>query len=211
MASKARRVTRMSALLFVTLLVSTAAAQERGAQLYDFCSQCHRADGSGNPLVLAPSIAGLPHWYIENQLRKFREGVRGAHFDDIPGMRMRPMSLWLQSEADLEAVAAHVASMPRTNPEPILVGGNATAGAALFAPCVACHNPDASGNPKLFAPPLAGASDWYLLSTLLRFKAGVRGANPADQYGIMMVAMASTLPDAQAMRDVIAHIMTLSK
>lgn len=212
MASNERTVVGLAALLSVTLLASAAAAAEdRGAQLYAFCSQCHGEAGGGNEAFLAPSIAGLPQWYVETQLGKFREGWRGKHFDDIPGMRMRPMSLWLQGDEDVTAVAAHVAAMPRTDPAPTLVGGDAAAGQNLFAPCIACHQANASGNEQLKAPPLAGASDWYLLSSLQRYKARIRGSNPADQYGVLMTSMAATLADEQAMKNVIAYIMTLSK
>jgi cytochrome c553 len=61
------------------------------------------------------------------------------------------------------------------------------------------------------APPIAGASDWYLLAQLKKFKAGVRGANPADVTGGTMRPMAMTLADEQAMKNVIAHISTLNR
>jgi cytochrome c553 len=204
---------RLAALLAAALLVAggTAAAKERGAELFSLCSQCHGAAGDGNPATLAPSIAGLPGWYVEGQLQKFRGGLRGTHFDDIAGMRMRPMALWLRSDDDVKAVAAYVASLPRTKPAATLVGGNATQGAALFAVCNACHGADGAGNQQLFAPPLRGATDWYLLKQLKNFKGGVRGFKPTDQNGIIMAGMAATLADEQAMKDVIAHIMTLPK
>ena len=203
----------LAALLAAAVLVAsgTAAADERGEELFPLCSQCHGAAGEGNAAALAPSIAGLPAWYVETQLQKFRSGLRGTHFDDIAGMRMRPMALWLRSDEDVKAVAAHVESMPGTNPAPSLVGGNAASGAALFVVCNACHGVDAAGNPQLFAPPLRGATDWYLLKQLKKFKGGVRGFNPTDQYGRIMAPMAATLADEQAMKDVIAHIMSLSK
>ena len=71
------------------------------------------------------------------------------------------------------------------------------------------HN-DGSGNPALGSPPLKHASDWYLLSQLKKFKGGVRGTNPMDTNGALMVGMAQTLVDEQAMKDVIAHIMTFT-
>ncbi|MFQ5418387.1 MAG: c-type cytochrome [Myxococcota bacterium] len=201
------------AALAASLLVfgASASAEERGAELFAFCSQCHGADGGGNELYLAPAIAGLPEWYVSGQLQKFRTGMRGTHYDDIGGMRMRPMSMWLRKDEDVAAVAAHVAELPATNPAPTLQGGNAAAGKAIYAPCTACHAADASGNEQLQGPPLRGASDWYLLKSLSKFKAGVRGSNPADQYGIMMSAMAANLADVQAMKDVIAYIATFSE
>jgi cytochrome c553 len=205
----------MSALaaLVVALLALPASAQdlERGSTLYALCTQCHLSDGRGNPLALAPAIAGLPEWYVVSQLQKFRAGHRGQHFDDIAGMRMRPMSLALGSDADVTAVAAYVASLAPVTPTPVLTGGDPARGQALYAPCAACHAPDGSGNQAVFGPPLKHASDWYLLTQLVNFRAGVRGAKLGDTSGALMLPMANTLPNEQAMRDVIAYITTLAK
>jgi cytochrome c553 len=163
-------------------------------------------------LYLAPAIGGMPLWYLEGQLTKFREGGRGTHFDDIPGMRMRPMALSLRSEHgdDLKDVAAYVASLPVQKPEPTLTGGDAARGAAHFAVCQACHGAQGEGVQATNGPPLANQDDWYLLSSLQRFKAGVRGSNPADANGAVMRGMAAILQDEQAMKDVIAHIVSLA-
>lgn len=182
----------------------------RGEALYDLCSQCHGATGVGNQDIEAPAIAGLPGWYIEATLKKFKVGGRGTHPDDISGMRMRPMSMSLRKDLDIAAVTAYVAQLPPVNPAPTVEGGDAARGAVLYAPCIACHMPDGSGNPALGAPTLKHASDWYLLSQLKKFKGGVRGTNPLDPNGALMVGMSQTLVDEQAMKDVVAHIMTLS-
>jgi len=213
MAAMKNRAGRLAVLLAAVLLGTggAAAAEERGAELFSLCSQCHGAAGQGNAATLAPSIAGLPEWYVEGQLQKFRSGMRGTHFDDIAGMRMRPMALWIRNDDDVKAVAAYVASLPRTSPAATLEGGDATRGAVLFTPCHACHGPEAVGNQQLGAPPLRGATDWYLLRQLQNFKGGIRGYDPADQFGKLMVPMAAMLADEQAMKDVIAHIMTLPK
>ena len=187
-----------------------AADLDRGEALYDLCTQCHGAEGQGNPTIEAPSIAGLPRWYVESTVKKFRAGGRGTHPEDFQGMRMRPMSMALRSEEDVAHVSAYVASLPPHKPAPLLRGGDAARGAQLYAPCIACHMPDGSGNPALGSPPLAHASDWYLLSQLKKFKGGVRGTNPKDPNGALMVGMAQLLADEQAMKDVIAHIMTLA-
>ena len=201
------------AALAVAMLAASASAQDldRGAQLYDLCAQCHGAAGAGNPAFLAPSIAGLPQWYVQSQLQKFRAGHRGGHFDDIAGMRMRPMSLALADDADVASVAAYVASLTKMPPAPVLTGGDAARGQTLFAPCAACHAPDGSGNEAVLGPPLNHASDWYLLTQLANFRAGVRGTKPGDTTGALMRPMSLTLPDEQAMRDVIAYITTLAK
>ncbi len=183
---------------------------ERGEDLYRLCASCHADDASGNEEVGAPAIAGMAQWYVEAQLEKFRSGMRGAHFDDIAGMRMRPMSLTLMREGDVSAVSGYVAGLPPVAPAPLLTGGNAANGKTLYTPCIACHAADGSGNQALFGAPLANVSDWYLLKQLENFRSGVRGAKPGDQSGAMMRPMAMTLADEQAMKDVIAHIMTLS-
>jgi cytochrome c oxidase subunit II len=189
---------------------SSAQDLERGAELFQLCAQCHGANGGGNQAYLAPAIAGLPEWYVQAQLHKFQSGGRGTHFDDVGGMRMRPMSMWLHGDADVANVAAYVASLPKTWPKPQLEGGDPEAGKAKYAVCIACHGVNGEGNQALNAPPLVGASDWYMLTSLKNFKAGVRGTNPKDTTGALMRPMSMTLADDQAILDVIAYISTLN-
>jgi cytochrome c553 len=181
----------------------------RGHELYQSCQPCHGADAGGNPAILAPSIAGLPEWYIEAQLMKFRSAKRGYHFDDIAGLRMRPMALSMPTTDDVKTVAAYIAQLPRVTHPPMVEGGDANKGKALFATCVACHGPDAAGNKAMNAPPIAGADDWYLLEQLGKFKKKIRGDGTIDQVGATMQAMSLSLPDEQAMKDVVAYIKTL--
>jgi cytochrome c553 len=191
-----------------------AAAQDlaRGAQIYDLCAACHGDAGQGNELYLAPAIGGLPLWYVQGQLTKFRDGGRGTHFDDLPGMRMRPMARQLATARgnDLEDVAAYVASLPAVKPEPTLTGGDPARGAPHYAVCQACHGAAGEGVQATNGPPLANQSDWYLLSSLERFKSGIRGSAPNDPNGAVMRGMAAILQDEQAMKDVIAHIVSLA-
>lgn len=198
--------------LAVALPAAKALAQDtaRGEQLYGLCSQCHGENGGGDPVALAPAIAGLPAWFVTGQLQKFRSGGRGTHFDDISGMRMRPMSMWLRDDADVANVAAYVASLPKVSPAPTLEGGNAEVGKEKYALCASCHGVNGEGNQALNGSPLAGTSDWYQLSSLQKFKAGVRGG-PKDPSGALMRGMAtSQIPDEQTMLDLIAYIVTLT-
>ena len=192
--------------------VSGALADDgRGQVLFDLCAACHGPDAGGNQLFLAPAIAGMDGWYLQAQLEKFRSGARGTHFDDLSGMRMRPMSLTLRTEEDVKAIVRYVAALPSVNPAPTLEGGDPTRGQALYALCGSCHGMAGEGNEALNGPRMAHSSDWYLLSQLQKFRSGVRGSNPADPIAIMMRPMALTLADEQAMNDVIAYIMTLSR
>jgi len=182
----------------------------RGKELFQTCVPCHGKDGHGNQALGAPAIAGQQQWYLEAQLTKFKSAVRGAHPDDEEGARMRPMARTLWHEVDIPSVSEYVASMPQNRPAPTLQGGDPEAGKARYAVCAACHGPDAAGMKPLFAPELAHQADWYMMKQLGKFKSGLRGAHPEDIHGQQMRAMALTLPDEQAMKDVIAYIKTLA-
>jgi cytochrome c553 len=189
-----------------------AADLERGEVLFELCTQCHMADGGGNQKFLAPAIAGLPAWYVEMQLKNFKSGLRGLHAEDRGGLRMYPMSLWVRTEADQKAVSAYVESMaPLQTARALHHPGDATKGQGYYAVCGACHAADGTGNKAMGAPPLVGMSDWYLFSSIQKYKTSVRGGAVGDPYGAAMTGMVATLPDDDAIRDVIAHIQSLEK
>lgn len=203
-------VAALAAIAFASAPAPAAADDlARGEALYGFCKQCHGSAAQGNPLFLAPAIGGLSDWYVSAQLKNFKAGVRGTNPHDLGGLRMYPMSLALKDDADIEAVAAYVASLPSPNPTPIVEGGNAAKGATSWTTCAACHGPDGAGNQALNAPRLVGGSDWYLVEALQKYKAGIRGGNPKNQPAVMMRGMALSLADEQAIKDVVAHIMSM--
>jgi len=181
----------------------------RGEVLFDTCRLCHGSDGLGNPGLQAPAIAGLPKWYIEGQLEKFRAGIRGVHPDDAPGMLMRPSAVALREDRDIEAVAEHVASLPADGELTVVLDGEVEAGAVIYAGvCSACHGSSASGDELLGAPPLVLIDPWYMLTQLRHFKTGVRGSHPRDTWGMTMRINAEPLSDRD-MKDVITYITTL--
>lgn len=184
-----------------------AKGMERGEYLFsNYCAPCHTASGMGKPNVAAPAIAGLPQWYVQRQLENYRGDLRGYHYDDIEGMRMKPMARTLMSEGDVALVAEYVSNLAPVQPTPS-VEGDAEKGKALYAPCTACHQANGTGMEALGAPPLINTHDWYLVTQLKKFKGGVRGAK--DQYGASMAPMTGGLADEQAMKDVVAYIQTL--
>jgi len=218
MMTKVRTSTMIGTLVALSCLLSACqapgpdkASLKYSEELYDGCVQCHGSAGEGNQDLAAPAIAGLERWYIKAQLRKFKRSQRGWHIDDMPGKRMMPMAMALNTDEKVDLVAAYVANLPRTNPAPTLEGGNPETGKIYFATCVQCHGEDARGNIDEFGPPLAGASDWYLLTQLQNFKVGARGTHPDDVTGAKMRPFSMTLPTDQAMKDVIAYIGTLSE
>ena len=180
----------------------------RGKELFETCAECHGTHGEGNSEIGAPNIAGMNSWYVEAELRKFRAGIRGAQFDDIEGMRMRPMALSLPSDNDVPAVAKYVESLPPVRHAPVL-GGDPLLGKRRYALCSGCHNPDGGGNEAVKAPRLAGLDDWYLATELKKFKGGVRGADPRDEEGSAMAPMANSLANDKVIRDVAAYISNL--
>lgn len=64
-----------------------------GARIYaGSCGACHGPEGSGNPAMGAPPLAGQSDWYLAKQLEDFRAGRRGSHPDDQRGQQMQMMA-----------------------------------------------------------------------------------------------------------------------
>ena len=66
------------------------------------------------------------------------------------------------------------------------------------------------GNEQFNAPRLAGMTDWYLVAQLEKFRAGLRGHKPDDNFGAQMAAFAKLLPDDEALNDVVSYINSLA-
>jgi len=208
------RLDFLSVFLLILFVSNTGSAQsdnKRGERVYKLCTYCHGDQGEGRQELAAPAIAGLPEWYLKRQLTKFYEGVRGTHPQDLAGMRMRAMGKALYSDQnDIEAVSKHVAALPRVKLADT-VRGRVLKGEAAYKACVACHGEKGEGNESVGAPPLVGASDWYLVTQLHHFKSGVRAGNPErDPTGAVMRGMAATL-SAEGVDDVVAYINVLNQ
>ncbi len=204
-----RTILAVSGLLFGLACTAPSDPIALGEELYEGCSACHGEAGEGSTALKVPAIAGLDKTYLGVQIENFRSNIRGKDPKDLQGQRMRPMAKQLRNAKEVEAVAAYLTKLPRANPAAESKGGDATKGKALYAPCIACHQVDGTGNPALKAPALAFTQDWYLRQQLRAFKSGRRGSNPKDIGGLLMKPMAASLTDEQAILDVVAHIMTL--
>jgi cytochrome c553 len=198
-------------LLSVTAAVSYAASEQpaTGAADYGFCTVCHGAQGNGNPAIQAPKIAGIQPWYLRQELQHFRGKLRGIQPGDVSGMEMQPVAMQLNDQA-IDAVAAYVSTFA-PQPSPLTVTGDVQHGRKLFAACASCHGPKGEGNDALHAPALAGQSDWYLVTQLQHFKAGLRGFAAQDVTGTQMRAAAAILPDEAAIKDVVSYINTFKR
>lgn len=171
------------------------------------CVTCHGGAGYGNPVVGAPSLAGLEPWYLRNQLLGFRANYRGAEKQYVPALEMQDSVAEL-SDTEIEQLVASISAWEPVASDPTLTG-DINHGAALYASCAACHGVNAEGNELLSAPGLAARDDWYLLRQLKLFKSGFRGAHPDDLLGQQMSAAVDALETEQDMTDVIVYIKTL--
>lgn len=211
--------------------VAPAATPEHGEFLFsNYCAPCHGPTAGGKPEIAAPAIAGLPVWYVAGQVQNYRSGVRGTHFDDLEGMRMRPMSLTLGTEIDVTAVSMYVAGLPPAPGPATIEGGDVEAGKLTFnSTCAACHMPTGEGMEAVGAPTLLVQPDWYLYKQLGKFHEGIRGADAnrdlrGNQMRVnllqfvdrkMQEPQAANLSAEQVLdpirRDVVAYIQTLRK
>jgi cytochrome c oxidase subunit II len=188
--------------------VAHAADPAAGKAAYALCAACHGANGEGNLNMNAPRIAGQEPWYLKRQMEAYRNGWRGTAPGDTPGMQMRPMAMAVAAPQALENLAAYVEALPE--PEmTITVEGDVEAGQRAYAVCAACHGARAEGNEQMAGPRLAGQSDWYLVRQMHNYRNGLRGYDPKDIFGNQMKPMAMTLPDDQAILDVVAYINSL--
>ena len=196
-----------------------------GRSSYAVCVSCHGANGEGNKALNAPKIAGLPDWYVERQLHKFKSGIRGVNSKDIYGQQMRPMSMTLANDEAIKNVTVYLASLsglPSPTPkDDVSISDKADIISSekmvsqsppkepLYAPCASCHGLNAQGNQKLGAPRLAGQQPWYLERQLRNWREGIRGTHNEDIYGMQMRPMAMTLLDDASINKVVNYIGTL--
>lgn len=202
---------RHLALLAVMLLTLPAIAAGQPVipdDKFVYCTVCHGVQVGGNRIIAAPRLSDLSAWYVERQLQGFKKGWRGVHDDDAGGHEMRPMAAIL-TDAEIAEAAQYVDAVDSPLPE-ATVEGDPERGKSLYGSCIACHGANGEGNETLFSPALAGLNDWYVVSQLSKFKAGIRGNHADDTYGQQMRAAAGLLPDEQAIRDVARYISTLS-
>jgi len=88
-----------------------------GERIYRTCGACHGWDGQGIFALNAPRQAGMSDWYLVNQLKNFRAGIRGAHADDKYGMQMQMMATILQTDEQINNVIAYINTLPGPQPE----------------------------------------------------------------------------------------------
>jgi cytochrome c oxidase subunit 2 len=179
-----------------------------GQAAYAICASCHGAEGEGNIALNSPKIAGQQAWYLERQLNYFKKGVRGGP-GDTNGAMMVGMANTLVDDAAVRNMSAYIATLPDTPSTPTIAGDVANGGSIYDRNCAACHLDNGSGTWYTDAPKLAGMSDWYFVTQISNFRAGIRGLHREDDYGEQMVSMATAMSGLEEIEDVAAYINTM--
>ena len=190
---------------FAQVGARTPGNAEAGKASYAVCAACHGANGEGNVALNAPRLSGQGAWYLERQMRLFREGARGTHEKDVFGRMMAPMAATLADNAAIANVAAYIATLPDA-PAATTIKGDVDKGRQRYETCAACHGANGGGIAATNAPRLQGMSDWYMARQLRNFRDGVRGAHAQDLHGGQMALVAGMLVDDASIGDILAYI-----
>ena len=174
------------------------------------CAACHGAQGEGNRQLNAPKLTGLEDWYLQRQLKYFKQGARGTHErgrvrqnDGADGGDAGRRCRHRQRQRLYRDACRPYPPRPRSAEMQTMVER------LYVSTCGACHGADGRGVQSTNAPRLKGMNDWYLVTQLKNFSRGVRGTHPQDMYGPQMALMSATLADDQAVNDLVAYINTL--
>jgi len=79
-----------------------------GQKRYLTCGTCHGPDGRGVQQMNAPGLKGMSDWYLVTQLKNFKQGIRGAHPQDMYGPQMALMAAILQDDQAINDLVAYV-------------------------------------------------------------------------------------------------------
>jgi cytochrome c553 len=159
------------------------------------CIACHGPNGEGKEELHSPSIAGLPTWYVEEQVKKFRAGTRGFHPEDLPGQQMRAIALTL-TDAQISEAAVTIAALPIRPSESPPAGFDLENARISYAnDCMECHRYNGKGEIVFHSAQLVTLNRSYLLRQLMNFRSGRRGATEGDMYGSKMVEKTRSLTD----------------
>jgi len=86
---------------------------EEGMRLFqERCMECHRYNASGEMTFGSPPLIGRQGWYLEEQLKKFKSGKRGAIKNDVNGAKMVQITTsFIEDEQMLRDVVAYIMTL----------------------------------------------------------------------------------------------------
>ncbi|WP_158966797.1 c-type cytochrome [Paraglaciecola sp. L3A3] len=196
-----------SLLLFTSLTISANTSEAPTPVGLEYCTVCHGSQLMGNQNIGAPRLTGLSQWYVERQLKNFKNGIRGSHPEDATGEEMMRMVGNLSNQ-QISDIALWVTKTHSVKPTPSLFA-DAAAGEKLYQSCAACHGKNAEGNQALGAPRLSGLNDWYILTQLNHFRQGIRGSKAQDTFGQQMKAASGVISSEQDAANLAAYVQKL--
>ena len=82
-----------------------------GQTHYATCAVCHGANGRGIQAMNAPGLKGMSDWYLVTQLKNFKQGIRGAHPQDMYGGQMALMAAILTDDRAVDDLVAHISTL----------------------------------------------------------------------------------------------------
>lgn len=199
----------MNKIWLMFMLLSSAALADSKQPDAQYCLVCHGSAAQGNAAIKAPNLSILPDWYLRQQFIAFRNNWRGSAADDAHGKEMQAVANTM-TDAEIEQAIAFIRRQAPVKLSASLSDqADLQQGQKLYQQCQACHGANGEGNVQLHAPPLAGQHSWYLVQQLSAFKNGWRGNQSDDSYGQIMRQFAQSLPNEQAIADVVAYIDSL--
>ena len=80
----------------------------KGGQRFVSCAACHGAAAQGIEATNAPRLKGMSDWYLVTQLKNFRDGIRGAHPQDMYGAQMSLMAAMLKDDQAIHDLVAYI-------------------------------------------------------------------------------------------------------
>lgn len=179
------------------LLAASQSAPGQGGIHASLCATCHGVSGEGRPDLKSPAIAGLPAWYVVEQIGKFRSGARGYHAEDLAGQTMRVISIGL-TESQIDEAASTVAALPAIPTEEAPEPFDLERARYRYANgCMECHRYNGRGEIAFHSPPLVSLDRAYLLRQMTHYREGLRGGAPGDLYGAKMREICGKLDDAE--------------
>jgi cytochrome c oxidase subunit 2 len=182
-----------------------------GKSLYlSRCAACHGDQAEGNRSQMTAALASMPRWYLEEQLQKFRGGLRGAHPKDAGGQRMKAVAQALDL-TEQRQIIDYLEKVPPVAQKSTM-DGDVEWGKELFnVNCAMCHRYNGHGMSGFKSAPLNGQQDWYLLAQMDKFDQRIRGYHEDDVSGPKMHLELDALPTRKDRLAILAYISTLSE